>query len=264
MAKETKKPGVPATQATKAPQEYDWSQSSVQGFENVNQEDLGIPFLTILQKGNPQIDRDHKDYATKHIDGAEVGDIINTVANVVVASAGEPLEFIPCTFQKLYMEWTPREKGGGLVKTHTSSQILLDCQRNDRGQDVLPNGNLIVTTAYFYGIAIIDGDRTSCVIGMSSTQLKKSKQWLNMMMNIKMTRPDGTRYTPPMFSHSYMLSSTPEKNEKGSWRGWLIQPGNLVKDPTIIADAITYAKRATTAQRALAAPADDHDDDKLS
>lgn len=263
MAKETKKPGAVTQTATKPIAEYDWSQSSVQGFENVNQEDLGIPFLSIIQKGNPQVDRDHKDYATKKIEGAEVGDIINTIANVVIASAGEPLEFIPCTFQKLWMEWTPRNKGGGLVKTHQSSQILLDCQRNDFGQDVLPNGNLIVTTAYFYGIAIVDYERQTCVIGMSSTQLKKSKQWLNMMMALKLNRSDGTKYTPPMFSHSYMLSSTPEKNEKGSWRGWLIQMGNVVKDPVLIADAVTYAKRATTMQRQIAAPADEHDD-KLS
>ena len=260
MAKETKRPG--AAPIAPAAVTHDWSQTKgPTGFENVNQEDLGIPFLTILQKGSPQVDRDHKDYELKQIEGAEVGDIINTVSNTVVASAGEELEFIPCSYQRLYMEWTPREKGGGLVKTHRDSNILLECQRNERGQDVLRSGNIIVTTAYFYGIAIIDGSRTPCIIGLSSTQLKKAKQWINMCTSLKLTNSAGVKYTPPMFSHTYKLSSISEKNEKGSWRGWSIKVGNMVSDPVLIADAMGYAKRATQIQAGLNAPPPRHDDD---
>ena len=263
MPKETKRPAAPAQAAAQTPVAYDWSQQGPSGFENVNAEDLGIPFLGIIQKGSPQFDQDHEDYPTKHIEGCEVGDIFNTVTNTVVASAGEPLEFIPCTFQKLFMEWTPREKGGGLVKTHQSAQILNECVRNERGQDVLRNGNLIVTTAYFYGIALVDGDRIQCIIGMTSTQLKKSKQWLNMMMSLKATRPDGVKYTPPMFSHSYLLYSIPEKNEKGSWRGWLIQIGKEMSDPVLIAEAMGYAKRASTVQKTLNAPPADEREEQV-
>ena len=256
MAKETKRPGVAPAQT---PTTHDWSQTEATGFENVNKEDLGIPFLTILQKGSPQVDKDHKDYATKGIEGAEVGDIINTVSNTVVASAGEELDFIPCSFQKLFQEWKPRNAGGGMVKSHQSAIILNECQRNEQGQDVLRNGNIVVTTGYFYGIALIDGERLPSIIGMSSTQLKKSKQWLNMMMTLKVAKPDGTRYTPPMFSHTYKLSSTSEKNEKGSWRGWNIKVGTMVSDPVLIADAMGYAKRATTIQRGLNAPPAEED-----
>ncbi len=260
MAKETKKPGVAASPV----EAYDWSQTQgPSGFDNVNQEDLGIPFLSILQKLSPQIDKDNAEYATKGIPGAEVGDIINTVSNTVVASDGDELEFIPCTFQKLFMEWKPRTSGGGLVKTHQNANILLECQRNERNQDVLRNGNLIVTTAYFYGIALIDGQRVPCVIGLSSTQLKKSKQWLNMAMSLKLTKQDGSKYTPPLFSHSYLLSTVPEKNESGTWRGWCIKIGKMVSDPVLIAEAMSYAKRATTQVRAqLNAPESEDAGDK--
>ena len=250
MAKETKKPGVPAETAP----QHDWSQTGASGFENVNTEDLGIPFLSILQKLSPQIDKDNKEYPTKKIEGAEVGDIINTVSNTVVCGVGEELEFIPCSYQKLYMEWKPRTSGGGLVKTHHDANILVECLRNDKNQDVLRNGNIIVTTAYFYGIAIIDGQRTPCVIGLSSTQLKKAKQWLNMCMSLKLAKLDGSKYTPPMFSHIYKLSTCPESNESGTWRGWVIKVGNMVSDAVLIADAISFAKRATTIQRGLNAP----------
>jgi hypothetical protein len=243
---------------------HDWSQSAATGFENVKQEDLGIPFLMILQKGSPQIDRDHPDFETKQIDGSEVGDIINTVTNVVVASAGEPLEVVPCTYQRLYMEWTPREKGGGLVKTHRDANILNECQRNEQGQDVLRNGNLVVTTAYFYCIALIDGERQPVVLGLTSTQLKKAKQWLNMMITMKLAKADGTKYTPPAYSHTYKISSVAEHNEKGSWRGWKIELGTMVTDPVLIAESMDYAKRAANQVRAqLNAPAAEENDDKL-
>lgn len=252
MAKETKKPGV--APETNQAATHDWSQTGVTGMENVTQEDLGIPFLTILQKGNPQVDKDHKDYATKKIDDAEVGDIMNTVANAVVCKCGDELDFVPCTFQKLFMEWTPREKGGGIVKAHTDASILNECQRNEKGQDVLRSGNIVVTTAYFYGIMLQDGQRVPCIIGLSSTQLKKSKQWLNMITTLKLISPSGQRYTPPMFSHTYKLSTATEHNEKGSWRGWVIKTGPMVTDAVLIADSMAYAKRATQVRAQLNAP----------
>jgi hypothetical protein len=255
MPKPTKTAGVAAPAQVQTPAAgYDWSQSEVQGFENVNQEDLGIPFLAILQKGSPQVDRDHAHYATKKIEGAETGDIINTVSNMVVAGVGEQVEFIPCTYQRLFIEWTPREKGGGIVKVHANSLILNECQRNEKGQDVLRNGNLVVTSAEFHGLALLDGERIPCVVSMTSTQLKKAKQWLNMMMSLKMSKKDGTKYTPPMFSHSYMLSTVSEKNEQGSWRGWLIEMGGPLTDPVLIADAMSHAKMATQKPRQLSAP----------
>lgn len=252
MAKETKKPGI----APEQPQAttHDWSQTSVTGLENINQEDLGIPFLTIIQKGSPQFDKDHADYATKKIDGCNVGDIINTVANSVVCSEGDDLDFVPCTFQKLFMEWKPRNAGGGIVKAHTDASILNECQRNEKGQDVLRSGNIIVTTAYFYGIMLIDGQRVPCIIGLSSTQLKKSKQWLNMITTLKMTSPGGQRYTPPMFSHIYKLSTTSEKNDLGTWRGWVIKVGPVVTDPVLIAESMKYALNATKVRAQLNAP----------
>ena len=262
MPKDPKKAGAVTKPVQQTPAEYDWSQSECSGFENVQKEDLGIPFLSIIQKGSPQFDKDSPEYPAKKIAGCDVGDIFNTVSNLVVASAGEPLEFIPCSFQKMFVEWTPRDKGGGIVRTHSSAVVLDECVRNERGQDVLKNGNIVVTTAYFYGIALIDGEKTPAIIGLTSTQLKKSRSWLNMMMGIKSTRPDGMKYTPPMFSHKYLLSTQPEKNEKGSWRGWLIQLGDPVTDPVLIADSIGYAKRAGTIQKAaLSAPKHDTDEE---
>ena len=265
MAKGTKRPGA-APAATAAAPTHDWSQTQgPTGFDNVQPEDLGIPFLGILQKLSPQIDKDNAEYSTKGIEGAEVGDIINNVSNTVVCSVGEELEVVPCTYQRLYMEWKPRTSGGGLVKTHRDANILLECQRNERNQDILRNGNLIVATSYFYCIAIVDEQRVPCVIGLSSTQLKKAKAWLNMAMSIKLARADGQKYTPPLFSHSYKLSTVPEKNDSGTWRGWKVVIGTMVSDPVLIAEAMSYAKRATQqVQAGLNAPPKEEADTVLA
>jgi len=255
MAKETKT-ATPAA-ASQAVQGYDWSQAGVTGFENVQQSDLGIPFLVILQKGNPQIDEAHPDYVTKKIEGAKVGDIINNVTNSVVWSRGSAaaLQFIPCAFEKSFVEWTPREKGGGLVKMHINAGIIGECTRNEKGQDQLKNGNIVVTTAYFYGLFMHDGEYTPAIIGLSSTQLKKSKLWLNMMNALKLQGPKGL-FTPPMFSHAYALTSVPESNEKGNWYGWMIRMHGEVKDPMVAQLAADTAKEKSTSRAALPPPSD--------
>lgn len=247
------------TKPTTAVAEYDWSKSQVTGLENVTQQDLGIPFLQILQKGSPQVDEAHPEHKTKKIDGAAVGDIVNTVSNTVVLSrkSGKVLEFIPCRYEKLFVEWTPREKGGGIVKTHQSAMILQECSRNQRGQDELKSGNIIVTTAYFYGLALIDGDLQQVIIGLSSTQLKKAKQWLNLIMALKFTSPTGAKYTPPMFSHCYALSSIPESNDKGNWYGWNIRCAGPVKSQEHIAAAIDAAKSGMSRTPTLPASTDE-------
>lgn len=255
MAKETKTAvSTPAaSQATEAG--YDWSATGVTGFENVQQSDLGIPFLTIVQKGSPQIDESDPDYQTKKIEGVKVGDIINNVKNTVVWSRSNvtPLQFIPCAFEKQYVEWTPREKGGGLVKMHSSAAVLNECTKNQKKQDQLKNGNIIVTTAYFSGLYLHDGEWSPAIIGLSSTQLKKAKLWLNMMSALRINGPQGA-FNPPMFSHAYALTTVPENNELGNWYGWMIRMQGMVQDKAVAQLATETAREKSSTRIALPAP----------
>lgn len=234
MAKETKKPGVPPAKTT-APA-IDWGVEQVTGMENVSTEDLGIPFLLILQKGSPEVDKSHKDYKSKKIDGAEVGDIINTVTRKVLHKCeGDPVSFVPCTYQTSFVEWRPRDEGGGFVKYHPDASILMSCTKNEKGQDVHENGNLVVKTAYFFGYTFDEnGEPEPCVVGMKSTGLKKARQWLNMISGLKVESPTRGRITPPMFSHRYSLSSVPETNESGSWFNWAIESGAPITEAKLV------------------------------
>jgi hypothetical protein len=240
--------------------EYDWSQAQVTGFEQTDSSDLGIPFLIILQKGNPEVDKANPQYAQKKIPGAEVGDIANTLSREVVYKyGGDPMIFIPCFHQKAYVEWRPRDTGGGIVNTHLDEGVLQGTKRNEKNQDVLPNGNIIVTTSYFFGIIPGSDDNKKAVISLTSTQLKKSRSWLNVMMNLKFTGPRG-RYTPPMFSHQYAISTDPESNAKGSWMGWKIELGDPVKTMTLIQESQEFAQQIAAGKQRLALPPAQEDD----
>lgn len=228
---------------------FDWRSAGVSGFEDVSQADLGIPFLTIVQKGSPEFDTTHKDYANKKIDGVKPGAIINTLTRVILNLTG-PAIFIPCRYERLFVEWKPRNMGGGFVRQHPDESILLQAKRSPDpkdNRDYLPNGNVIVTTMYFFGV--LPGYYNSeteeferAVIGLTSTQLKKGRAWLNMAMSLKLPAPDGSKFTPPLFSHNYALTTVPESNAEGSWFGWHVETAGQVSDTKLIETAIKAAK----------------------
>lgn len=207
----------------------DFSQDQGAGVSDMAAKDIAIPFAVILQKGSPQIDVDHPDHAQYADLGAKVGQVFNTVTGEVYDS----LDVINCGFASAIVEWKPRDSGGGFVAQHPDNpDVLKGCIRNDKNQDVKPNGNLMVQTHYHYCL-ILDGDDVQqCVVSMTSTQLKKSRQWNSKIIAVKM-EAGGKLITPARFASRWNLSTVAEKNDRGSWRGWKIDRIGLVDDPFI-------------------------------
>lgn len=240
MAK--RRSNVPARRASTAPVPADVMKSvatdsqQASGFEDMGADDLAIPFLMVLQALSPQV------RGAAKVKGARDGMLHNTVSNAVI---DPPVRFIPCYYQKCFVEWVLREKGGGFVAQHSDSSMLDKCKRNDKNQDVLPNGNQLVRTGYHYGLLLIKGEVPQpTVIGMTSTQLKRSRRWNSQAMALKL-KVGGKQVTPPLYSHSYALGTVEESNEKGTWWSWDIG------DPQLIEEAEVYqaAKDFHTAVR---------------
>lgn len=227
----------------------DFSDDAGKGFENLRQDDLSIPFLTIIQAMSPELNKQKPEY----IQGARAGMIIDSVSNKILGSDESPLQFIPCAYRKSFVEWRARESGGGMVKIHDNDTILNECTRNDKNQDVLKNGNVIVTTGYMIGLYLVDDDYTRCMISFTSTQLKKVRQWLSIMTAMKMNGKNG-KYTPPMYSHIYDISTVPESNNKGTWYGWKIVLNRQLDQQALLAPARDM--QATNTRLALPAPKD--------
>ena len=227
------------------PKGMDYADLGISGFEHTNADDLGLPFLNIVQKGSPEVDKTHKDYATMRIEGCEVGAIVNSLSREILYQDGqEPLLFTPCTHQKLYVEWRQRKDGGGFVQSHQDPDILKNATRNDKNQDILPNGNIIQTTSYFFGSYVdASGTQVKAILGMTSTQLKKARLWLNSMLSRK-AMVNGKPAPVPMFGCEYGLTTQPESNDKGSWFGWNVECAGFVTDRNLLMESAGWAKQA--------------------
>lgn len=197
----------------------DLEQFAGAGLQEVKATDLAIPFLRILAQLSPQVNK--RDGA--YVQGAEAGDIYHTVSNTAFKGA-EGITVVPCYFQHRYLEWKPREKGGGFVGSHRADDaIVKTTRRDDRGNDVLPNGNLLVNTYQFFVLLLTEEGPQRCMIAMSSSQVTKAKKWLTVMESQTFRSSSGNLLTYPMFYNKYKLVTVPQQNDKGSWYGWEIQ-----------------------------------------
>ena len=218
----------------------DFEEFGALGFEETKTEDMAVPFLRILAQLSPQVNK--RDGA--YVDGAEAGMIYNTVANKVYDGEGG-ITVIPCYYNRRYVEWAPREKGGGYFGSYTPDDAIVNTTtKNERGEDVLPNGNLLTNTAQFFVILLDSDGPQRCLITMSSSQLKKARKWVTQMNSLTAQGKNGT-YTLPMMSHKYTLGTVAESNDKGSWFGWDINktgPIDLATERGLFDMAVEFTK----------------------
>jgi hypothetical protein len=186
------------------------------GFSEVSTEDLAIPFLRILAQLSPQVNKREGAY----VEGAEAGMIFNTVLNDVYDGV-TGIQVIPCHYNRRMVEWKQRDQGGGYVDSYQPDDpYCKTATRDERGQDVLPNGNILTNTAQFFVLLLHpELGPQRALITMSSTQLKKSRKWLSQMQSLTAKGQNGV-FVLPMMSQVYNLTTVAESNDKGSWFGW--------------------------------------------
>lgn len=215
------------------------------GWEEVDSDDLAIPFIRLLQSGSPQLKKQEGQYLA----GASEGDIYNTVQNCFYDGT-TGIEVIPAYYNRRYVEWIPRtNEGGGFVDTHPlDTPLLQQAVKNEKGIPVLDNGNELINTANFYCLALIDGKPNHCLIPMSSSSLKKAKQWITMAQTQTYTKANGQIDIQPLFNNVYRLTTVGEKNVHGSWANWCIEHArqldieNNATDASWFDLAFTFAK----------------------
>ena len=223
------------------------------GLENIGAEDVTVPRLKILQALSPEVNtRDGK-----YIKDSAAGDITNTVTRELFQGE-EGCTVIPVTYKRYYLEWQPREEGGGLIKQHTDNAILGQTTKIEKNQDALPNGNYIQTSATHYAL-VIDGDSFQTVmIPMSGTQLKKSRAWNSVASTLKVKAGDGRVFTPPIYSQKYRLTTVPESNDLGNWFGWNIELiGQLGEDEMFLYEAAKQFKESINFENSFGKAEDD-------
>jgi len=188
-----------------------------QGFEGATSGSYAMPFLRILQKGSPEVDKDESAY----IKGAKAGMILHTVSKEVYSE----VNVVPLKYRDSYIEWIPRTSGGGFVSEWDAldpmTQERLGTCTRENNTNSLPNGNEFkLHSNYFCALELEDGSWEPVMISMSASQLKTSRVWLSTLR--KMTiEIDGEIYRAKNI-RSYQWSFSTEKlsNDKGTWFGW--------------------------------------------
>lgn len=229
MAKMTK--NVPAKKEERTPPAvYDYGIDSGAGFEDVTNKDLSIPFIAVLQNNSPAVEN-------KEPEGAEAGMLMNTVTHDLYYG-DEGVGFVACHTEHAYVEWIPRNKGGGLVALHDpSSEAVKKAIASNGGQEFGPlkiGENELIDTRYTYGLLLDRSDWTNMLgyacVSFSSTKIRPYRHWTTSMYTI----------TPrcPIFAFRNLLTTVKQKNKKGSffnihikpyvgdWRGCLIDPSD--------------------------------------
>lgn len=210
--------------------------------------DNSMPFLSILQKGSPQVNKQDPAYIPK----AEAGMLLNT-ATGQVWSGEDGVPVVPCGIQKAFVEWVPREKGGGYVATYPHDPGLpreMGAREDDRRRLVLENGNHLVET--LYTLALLP-DGSPVVVGATSTALKPMRDW---MTTRNAQRLPGGR-TAPAFAKTYRLKTLWQKNDSGDWYTWKV----FIEDGWTSADiypaALEFAKQIAEKGVTIGRPVDD-------
>jgi hypothetical protein len=225
------------------------------GFEEASASAYAIPFLQILQSGSPQCKKSDGAY----IKGAEEGMLYNTVTGEIF-DGEKGIEVIPVHYSNRFIEWKPRESGGGFVAEHLVGTTP-PTRKDEKGRDVLPNGNTLVDTRNHYVmVRQPDGTLTPALITMASTQLKKSRQWMSKMQGIKIKTPAGF-VTAPMMSRIYRITTQPEQNDKGSWFGFRIELVGMVEDVAEYNEAKAFRDAVKSGTARVQQPAGDEEFD---
>ena len=89
------------------------------GNENITAAHLQTPRVKQLQQLSNEVDEQH----SEHIEGAKVGDFINTVTR---ENYGQSIYVLNIRFTEEFVAWKKREKGGGLAGSFASKEDAIE------------------------------------------------------------------------------------------------------------------------------------------
>lgn len=202
------------------------------GTMGMGKEDVAIPRLAILQQLSPMCTRGNAIYNAD----AKPGDIYNSVMDKRY-DGEKGVEIILCAYQRNYIQWRLRTKGGGFVKDWGHDGECLKLTTVDSlGANIVnddPESEIVATAEYFGIIVDPDGGLEYVIIDLAKSQMKHAR-FLNAKIQTytpHVKGPDGkmVRIKAPMYYRSYFFKTQPETNKKQqSWMGWNIIPGREI------------------------------------
>jgi len=199
--------------------------------------EMQIPFVRILQAMSPQLKKREAEY----IEGSEQGDMFNTVTKQHWTGE-DGIVVIPCFQTTKYLEFTPRDQGGGFRGEIAPTDPILKRTERMGAKEMLPTGNELVKSDQHYCLVVEpDGTYQPVVIDMKSSQLKVSRRWKTQIAMQKITHPrDGRMVTPPLFATQWKFTTVEESNDQGTWFNYSIEKIGLLEDRQLLQEAKSF------------------------
>ena len=153
-------------------------QGSGLGNENITSDHLQTPRIKQLQQLSNEVDENHSEY----IEGAKVGDFINTVTR---ENYGNELFVVNTHFREEFVVWVKREKGGGLVGSYpTQSEAIAALEAEGK---IVDDHEITQTQTH----TLLRVDETTGEIAdipflfdCSSSKLRVSREWNTQIMKL--------------------------------------------------------------------------------
>lgn len=76
---------------------------------------------------------------------------------------------------------------------------------------------------------------------MKSSQLTPSRNWNSKMKNLKIKNSSGIYFTPPMWSHAYLLRTEKKKVGDKTWYVWKIEVDEMLSSEQHVTEASSFS-----------------------
>ncbi len=235
------------SQAPLAVIEPDLEEDAGAGLEGTDAASFAIPFLVVLQRGSPQVDKT----SGSAVPGAEPGMLYSTVSGRLF-DGERGVTLVPAAYQRRFLRWGPRGSDSAGFKGELTPEEVdamrargelkeLDNRLYVPAEDGTVNEKRCDRVAdvrnHFCVLAHDDGTYENVLLSLASTQIKKSRALMSALAALKRRGRDGAPYTPATFDTMLRLTTVPEKNDKGSWYGVRFEIIGPVTDPVVRAAA---------------------------
>jgi hypothetical protein len=206
----------------------DYAADAGGGLEGATADSYAVPFLTVLQKGSPQVD----EASGVAIPGAKQGMLYESVTGRM-HDGHKGVLIVPCAYRRVFLRWGARgTEGGGFKGELTADQVAI---MRDKGEIKDLDGKLYVPMAdgsinekksdrisdtrnHYCLIVGEDGTWSTALLSLTSTQIKKSKLLASMIASRKVRTPAGV-IQPASWASLVRVTTVPESNDKGNWYG---------------------------------------------
>lgn len=187
---------------------------TLEGFEQMDASTMALPFLRIVQKLSPQLNRQKPEF----IDGAQEGDLYNTLTNTLIE---KPIGCIVLRYEHIYIEWKPNRQGFvGYHSIENAKRLAVDSTKFGKwlvkgtGDGKDPATMNILQENYVYAL-ILEGHENDgpIVMSLSSSMLKVAKNW-NRLMTTHIL-PDGSKAKP--YYLVWSLGTEYTKKDTNDW-----------------------------------------------